>query len=397
MRISRKAAAVEPSATLAISAKAKAMRASGVDVANFSAGEPDFDTPERVSLAGERAIREGRTKYTPTPGVPELRRAIADRMGRDYGVAVTPEQVVVTCGAKHAIYLALFALLDPGDEVIVPAPYWVSYPPQVALCGGVPVIAETRAEDRFRLRPEDLERVCTPKTRALILNSPSNPTGELYTKEELSDLAAAAEKAGLAVISDDIYEKLVYDGLSFTSFYQLSESVRERTIVINGVSKCASMTGWRVGYLVADESFAKIVARLQGQMTSHATSIAQYASIEAVAGEAAELPGWVAEFQRRRDRMVAELNEIPDVSCLTPQGSFYVFPDFRNLIGRSVSGRTIADDLQLADYLLDEARVAVVPGSPFGAPGFLRLSFATSMETIQAGMRRLAEAVSRLT
>ncbi|RJO66445.1 MAG: pyridoxal phosphate-dependent aminotransferase [Myxococcales bacterium] len=340
-------------------------------------------------------MQEGKTRYTPTAGVPELREAIARRTAADYGFAVQPSQVVVSCGAKHSIYLALAAVVDPGDEVLIPAPYWVSYPDMVKLVDGAPAIVETRPEDRFRLTPEGLARAITPKSRVLLLNSPSNPTGEVYARRELEALADVAVAHDLIVICDDIYEKLVFDGLAFASFAQVSDAARSHAIIINGVSKSAAMTGWRLGYMIAPEPVAKAVNDLQSQMTSHPTSFVQWAAIEALNGPQDHLPRWRAEYQARRDRMAALLNAIEGVRCPTPQGAFYAFADWRGLLERKTGGRRLDSDVAWAEYLLEEAHVAVVPGQPFGAPGFLRFSFATALSTIEAGIRRIAAAAAK--
>lgn len=393
MKLSQVASAIKPSATLAVSGKAKEMRAAGINVINLSAGEPDFDTPERISAAARQAITEGQTKYTLTPGIPPLREAIVDKFARDYGYSITADQVVVSCGAKHSLFLAFMGLVNPGDEVIIPAPYWVSYPPQVRLFGGEPVIVETGAETCFKLTPQLLKSAITPKTRVLLINSPSNPTGQLYSREELAQLAEIVLESGIAVVSDDIYEKLIYDGGEFSSMAQISVELRQQCVVINGVSKCSAMTGWRIGYMVAPASFAAAVTRLQGQMTSNACSISQHAAIEAIAGEASELPGWLESFQSRRDRMVEMLNAIEGISCQSPGGAFYVFADIRELLGRKAGDRELDDDMAWAGYLLEEAHVACVPGSPFGGKGYLRLSFATSLEIIEEGIRRMGRAI----
>lgn len=392
MKPSKRAQNVKPSATLAISGKAKQMREQGVDVVNLSAGEPDFDTPARICDAARRAIDEGRTRYTLTPGIIELRQAICARMERDYGFRPDPDEVVVSCGAKHSLYLAMQALVDPGDEVIIPAPYWVSYPPQVELCDGVSVIVPTDADSSFKLTPAQLAEAITPRTRLLILNSPSNPTGQVYRADELAALAEVIRKREITVLCDDIYDKLVYDGQRFESL-TAQDGMRERCVVVNGVSKCAAMTGWRIGFLVAPLAIAKACSRLQGQMTSNAASIAQYAALEAIGGEATELAGWMREFQARRDKIVELLNEIEGIRCALPGGAFYAFADIRELLSRSHAGRALDSDMAWADYLLESAHIACVPGSAFGAEGFLRFSFATSMERIGEGLSRVRRAV----
>jgi len=393
MRLSQKALNIKPSATLAISGKAKQMRADGIDVVNFSAGEPDFDTPERVSNAAIKAINDGQTKYTLVAGILPLRQAIADKMQKDYGFSVSTDQVLVSCGAKHSLYLAFATLLDEGDEVIVPSPYWVSYPPQISLVGGKTVIAETGAETSFKLTPDILRSAITDKSKLLVLNSPSNPTGQLYSKEELIALSEVIIEHDLTVICDDIYEKLVYGGKTFLSMASVSEEMQKRSIVINGVSKCSAMTGWRIGYMVAEEEFIKAATRIQGQMTSNSSSIAQYAALEAIGGEATELIKWSQEFEKRRNKMVQSLNAIEGISCAVPDGAFYAFADIRGLAGKKYGERVLNDDMDWAAYLLERAHVATVPGSPFGAPGFLRFSFATSLDIIEDGMKKMADAV----
>ena len=393
MQVSRKALDVKPSSTLAISAKAKQLKANGKDVIDFSAGEPDFPTPDYVCDAARQAIAQGRTKYTATPGIPELRAAIANRVARDYGFTWAPEKYVVTSGAKHAIYLALLALVNPGDEVLIPAPYWVSYPPQVTLCDAVPVILPTKGEDGFLITPTQLRAAITPRSRVLILNSPSNPTGAVYSRAQLEALADVVKETGLVVICDDIYEKLIYDGAAFASMAQI-ERVRSQCVLINGVSKCASMPGWRIGYVGAeDEAVVKAITRLQGQMTSHATSISQYAALAALSGTQPELTGWVAEFEARRNRICQLFNEIPGLSISTPGGAFYAFVDWRGQLGREIGGRVLIDDAAWADYLLDEALVAAVPGAGFGAPGYMRFSFALALSDIERGLARIKEAM----
>jgi aspartate aminotransferase len=393
MKLSKRANNVKPSATLAISGKAKQMRADGIDVINLSAGEPDFDTPKRICDAAHAAIDKGQTRYTLTPGILELRQAICKACERDYGFAPHPDQVVVSCGAKHSLYLAMQALLDPGDEALIPAPYWVSYPPQVELCDAVPVIVPTDASSSFKLTPATLRAAISPRTKLLILNSPSNPTGQVYSAAELKALGEVIRETGITVICDDIYEKLIYDGQRFASLASIDETLRGQCVIVNGVSKSAAMTGWRIGYLIAPLTVAKAISRMQGQMTSNATSIAQYAALEAIAGEAVELADWRSQFEARRNHIVALLNEVPGVTCATPGGAFYAFADFNALLTRRFGDTLLDTDMAWADYLLDTAHVASVPGSAFGADGFLRFSFATSMDRITDGLARLKAAV----
>ncbi len=381
--ISRRVEAVAPSLTLAITAKAAALKAAGEDVVGFGAGEPDFDTPEPIKEAAIRAIREGRTKYTAVDGINELKTAIAERIRGEHGIEVKGPGIAVTVGAKQAIYNLLLAAVNPGDGVLIPAPYWVSYPDMVRLADGEPQIVETRAEDGFVLRPDALEAAIRPNSKILILNAPSNPTGAAMSRDELAAVAEVVKRHNLYVISDEIYDKLVYDGFRQHSIAGLP-GMAARTAIVNGVSKTYAMTGWRIGWIAGPEAWVRAAVKLQGQSTSNPNSIAQYATLAALALGDDVLVGMVAEFQRRRNRIVELLNAIPGINCRTPQGAFYVFPDIRE----AISGRW-ADDDAFADALIQEAKVAVVPGSGFGAPGFMRLSYATSMADIEKGVARI--------
>ena len=375
---------IAPSPTLAVDAKAKALKAAGEDVCSFAAGEPDFDTPAHIKDACAAALKSGKTKYAPTPGIEELRVAIAERYGADYGLKVAPSQVVVSPGGKFSCYLAIMAVCSPGDEVIIPAPYWVSYPEMVKLAGAVP--REILATDAtgFRLTPSQLEAAITPKTRLVIINSPSNPTGAVYSKDELQAIVEVAVRHNLYILSDEIYEHLTYDGFKHTSPATFSKDAEMRTLIVSGFSKTYSMTGWRLGTLVAPAPVAKAVAELQSQMSSNATTFAQYGALAALKEKqktAAALSEMLAAFDRRRKLLHAGLNSIPGVTCLLAQGAFYLFPNI------SKFGLT---SQEFCTRLLEVEKVAAVPGSAFGAEGYLRLSYATSDEVIVKGIERLA-------
>jgi aspartate aminotransferase len=384
------------SPTLRISAKAARMRADGVDVLDFSAGQPDFPTPETVKDAGKRAIDENRTRYTANEGLLELRQAIADKLKRDNDLEYEPSQIVVSPGAKASLYFAMQALVDPGDEVLIPSPYWVSYPPQVSLAGGRPVIVPTREEEGFRVDPAVLERALTARSRVLVLNYPANPTGASYTAEELAGLARLCVERDLWVLADEIYEKLLYDGLRFQSIAALDDAVHARTVVVNGMSKTYSMTGWRIGYAAAPQEIASAMARVQSHSTSNATSIAQWASLQALLDGPEELERRRLAFQERRDAIHEGLDALDGVRCSRPRGAFYIFPDVSGLFGRSDGERTLRSGEDVAAFLLDRARVAVVPGEAFGAPSHVRFSYAVSMERLREGLGRVAEALAAL-
>jgi len=394
--LSNRAKSLKPSPTLAINAKAKSMLAQGIHVINFGAGEPDFDTPENIKQAAKKALDEGFTKYTPVGGIDELKDAIIKKFQRDSGLSYKRSEVLVSCGGKHSFYNLAQAIFDQGDEVIVPAPYWVSYPPMVSLAGGSPVIAETTEKNGFKITPGDLKKTITPKTKALIINSPSNPTGSTYTKKELEKIAEIAISKNFFVISDEIYEKIVYDGFEFTSIASLGEEMKKRTIIVHGVAKTYAMTGWRIGYTAGSEEIISAMNNIQSQSTSNPTSIAQKASVEALIGPQDEVRKMVNAFGQRRNYIVDRLNRITGVSCYKPMGAFYVFPNFSSYYGKSYQGKKIENSTHLADYFLDVAKVAVVPGVEFGADPFERLSFATSMENIKEGLDRIEEALKKL-
>jgi len=394
--LSNRAKSLKPSPTLAINAKAKAMQAQGIRVISFGAGEPDFDTPENVKQAAKKALDEGFTKYTPVGGIDELKDAIIKKFQRDSALSYKRSEILVSCGGKHSFYNLAQAIFDQGDEVVIPAPYWVSYPPMVALANATPVVLETTEKDQFKIKPEELKKATTSKTKALVLNSPSNPTGSAYTRKELEKIAETAISKNFFVISDEIYEKIVYDGFEFTSIASLSEEMKRKTIIVHGVAKTYAMTGWRIGYAAAAEEIISAMNNIQSQSTSNPTSIAQKASVEALIGPQDEVEKMISAFTQRRNYIVERLNKMSGVSCYKPAGAFYVFPNFSSYYGKSYQGKSIENSTQLADYFLDVARVAVVPGVEFGADPFERLSFATSMENIKEGLDRIEEGLKKL-
>ncbi len=394
--LSSRAKGLKPSPTLAISAKAKSMQAQGIHVISFGAGEPDFDTPENIKQAAKKAIDDGFTKYTPVGGIDDLKDAIIKKFQRDNQLTYKRSEIIVSCGGKHSFYNLAQAIFDQGDEVIVPAPYWVSYPPMVALANAMPVIAETTEKNEFKITPEEFKNALTPKTKALILNCPSNPTGSAYTRKELENIAEIAILKNIFVISDEIYEKIVYDGFKFISIASLNDEIKKRTIIVHGVAKTYAMTGWRIGYTAASEEIISAMSNIQSQSTSNPTSIAQKASVEALIGPQTEVDKMVSAFGQRRNYIVDRLNKIPGVSCYKPVGAFYVFPNFSSYYGKSFQGKKIENSTHLADFFLDVARVAVVPGVEFGADPFERLSYATSMEDIKEGLNRIEESLKKL-
>jgi aspartate aminotransferase len=389
--LSTRARGVAPSPTLAITAKVRQLRAEGVDVVGFGAGEPDFDTPEHIKAAAIEALKRGVTKYTPTTGTPELKDAIREKLKRDNGLEYAANEIIVSVGAKHSLFNAVMALVDPGDECIVPAPYWVTYPEQVRFAGGVPVIVETKESDGFRLTADLVASAVTPRTKLLFLNSPCNPTGACVPRSELEKIAELAVERSFLVISDEIYEHLIYSGVIPTSIASLGPEVKKRTITINGVSKTYAMTGWRIGYAAADAEIVAAMGRIQDQSTSNPTSFVQPAVIEALRGPQECVAAMREEFARRRQTLVEGLNAIPGIHCSMPDGAFYVFPRVADLYGGEITGSDA-----FADWLLRTAKVAVVPGSGFGADQYVRLSYATSMANITKGLERIAEACAKL-
>lgn len=398
MKFSDRIQNVNPSMTLAIDAKAKDMKAQGEDVIGFGTGEPDFNTPERIKQAGIRAIENNETRYTPVGGSDLLKEAIISKLKRDNGLVYEKNQILASCGAKHSFYNLAQVLWQAGDEVIIPAPYWVSFPEIVTLAGARPIIIYAGADQDFKITPDQIDKAVTPKTRAILINSPSNPTGSAYDKKELEKLADCALRHKLLIISDEIYEQIVFDGFRHTSIASISKEVQKQCVVINGISKSYAMTGWRIGYIAAgDAEITKQAGKLQGQSTSNPCSVSQAASIEALAGPLDEVYAMVSEFEKRRDIIVKHLRQIPGVSCNTPKGSFYSFPDFSKIYGKKdTTGKVLEGSLDFTDYLLTTEKVAIVPGIAFGADSYARLSFATSLEKIEAGVQRIKNAVNNL-
>lgn len=388
---------IQPSLTMSITAMAARLRSEGKNVIGFGAGEPDFDTFEPIKAAAIRAIQSGKSKYTPAGGLLELKEAIAQRLMADYQLEYSPSNIVVSCGAKHSLHNVFLALLNPGDEVIVPSPYWVSYPEQIALAGGRMVTVATTVDRDFKLTPDDLEAVVTPKTTAIVMNSPSNPTGCVYSESELRAIGDWAVAKGVWIVSDEIYDKLIYDH-PHVSIPTLSPDIKERTVLVNGVSKSYAMTGWRVGYFAAPTPVAAAVSRLQSHTTSNPTSIAQYAAIEAFSMDQSPLDAVKQTFRKRRDVMVDQLSAIPGVVMNQPQGAFYAFPKISGLYGRTTpKGMVVTDSISFCELLLDDTGVACVPGIGFGADDFMRLSYATSEDHIHDGISRIQSWVASLT
>ena len=396
MKLASRVAKVKPSETLAITAKVNVLRAQGRDVIGFGAGEPDFDTPDHIKQAAIRAIEAGFTKYTPVGGTDELKDAIIDKLKVDNSLEYKRSQVVVSCGAKHTLYNLAQALFEEGDEVIIPAPYWVSYPDIVVLAGGTPVILNTLEKDGFKMKPEQLKASITGRTRAVIFNGPSNPTGAAYSQDELKALAAVLTDTEIFAISDDIYEKILYADFPFANIAMADPRLLSRTIVVNGVSKAYAMTGWRIGYAAGLEEIIGAISKIQSQNTSNPTSISQKASVAALRGDQRVVSAMAAEFRKRKDYIVGALNDIPGIFCPIPEGAFYVFPNVSALYGRSHEGKKISNSTEFIEYLLDGANVATVPGAAFGSDDHIRLSYATSMRNIEEGVRRIRDAVAKL-
>ena len=382
MRLAKRVSGIDESVTLEITSKAKKMAKEGIDVVSFAAGEPDFDTPRHIKDAAIKAINEGFTKYTPSSGMPELREAIAKKFQADNGIDYTPAQIVVSNGAKHSLNNVFQALCDAGDEVIIPSPFWLSYPAMASMAEAKPVFVETTASNGFKVTGEDLEAKITGKTKCMVLNSPSNPTGGIYDIDDLRIIAKLAVKHNFFVISDEIYEKLIYDGRKHHSIASLGKDIYDRTITVNGVSKSYSMTGWRIGYAAGPADVMKAIGNLQSHAASNPSSISQKAALAALAQDQSFIEDMRKEYEKRRDYMVSRVSAMKNVSCFKPGGAFYLFCDV---------SKTGKDSIQTANALLDQAKVAVIPGGPFGAPGYIRLSFATGMEAIRKGMDRMEE------
>jgi aspartate aminotransferase len=372
--------------TLAIDAKLKQMVADGIKVYGFGAGEPDFNTPGYINDAAIEAIQKGYTRYTAAQGTPELRKAICAKFARDNNLAYEPNQIIVSSGAKHSLSNAFSAILNPGDEVIVPVPYWVSYTEIIKLSDGIPVLVQTQKENNFKLTKAELLSALTPKSKAILLNSPSNPTGAVYTEQELRDIAEVAVANNLYVVSDEIYEKLVYDGRKHVSIASLGDEIKELTIVINGMSKAYAMTGWRLGYAAGNEKIIKAMSSVQSHAVSHPSSITQYASAAALNGPQTDVENMVKEFEKRRNYMYERINAMEGLSCIKPEGAFYVYVDISSYLGKELCGIKLKSSLDFADIVLEKAHVAVIPGAAFGTDSYIRLSYATSMDIIKNGL-----------
>lgn len=390
-RVAQRAANIKPSPTLAVTAKAAELKAAGRDIIALSAGEPDFDTPEHIKEAAIKAIRDGKTKYTAAGGMPELKQAVADKFRRENNLVYEADQILVSCGAKHSIYNVMQALLNPGDEVIIPSPYWVSYPDMAKLAGAEPVAIRAGISQRFKITGKQLERFITDNTRLVMLNSPSNPTGVSYTDTELAELAAVlVEHPEIVALTDDIYEHILWGQDGFRNILNVCPELADRTVVVNGVSKAYSMTGWRIGYLGGPPALVKAAQKIQSQSTSNPSSISQYAALAALNGDQTYINESTAIFKQRHDFVHAGLNAIDGVECTAADGTFYSFPNMQGVIDR-LDG--IKNDIELGEYLLEQAEVALVPGSAFGAKGYMRLSYATSMENLEAAIQRLRDAL----
>jgi aspartate aminotransferase len=396
MVLSKKAMQISPSLTLDITAKAKKMRAEGLDVIGFGAGEPDFNTPKNIQDAAIKAIQEGMTRYTATSGIIELKQAIVKKLKEENNLNYIPSQIIVSTGAKQSLANALSAILNPGDEVLIGVPYWVSYPELVKLADGEPIYVETKESNQFKLTIESLNSALTLKTKAIILNSPNNPTGTVYSKDELIKIAEFAKINNLIIISDEIYEKLIYGDTGHISIASLSEDAYARTIVINGVSKAYAMTGWRIGYTAASKEIVALMTNIQSHTTSNPNSIAQYASVEALNGQQDDIYKMVEQFKLRRDYMVERINSIKNLSCIKPEGAFYVMVNISEVLNKSLDGTVIKDSLVFSELLLNKEKVAVIPGIAFGVDNFIRLSYATSMENIKNGLDRIASFVENI-
>lgn len=396
MILSKKAEKIQPSITLEITAKAKKMKSQGIDVIGFGAGEPDFNTPENIQRAAVDAMKKGYTKYTPASGILELKEAIVKKFKVDNGLNYSSDQIIISTGAKQCLCNAFRAVLNPGDQVIIAVPYWVSYPELVKLSDGVPVFVNTREENDFKYTVEDLEKAYTEKTKIIIINSPNNPTGSIYSKEELKEIADFAKEKDILILSDEIYEKLIYGNSKHVSIASVSEDAYDRTIVINGVSKTYAMTGWRIGYCAADKDIIKLMSNVQSHTTGNPNSIAQYAALAALNGQDSQIENMVGKFKKRREYMVEKIDAIPQLSCLKPEGAFYVMLNISKTFGKTIDGQLIDDSLKFSKLLLEKEKVAVVPGLGFGIDGYVRLSYATSMENIKRGLDRIEQFVLKL-
>lgn len=396
MQLSKKAGNISPSITLEITAKANELKSQGIDVVSFGAGEPDFNTPENIIEAAIKAMKDGKTKYTQAGGILQLKETICNKFKNDNNLEYKPSQIIVSTGAKQSLANTFMAILNPGDEVLIPVPYWVSYPELVKLADGVPVFVNTDEKDNYKYTIESLNSALTSKTKAILLNSPNNPTGTIYNKEELVEIAEFAKENDLIIISDEIYEKLIYDGNEHISIASLSQDAYERTIVINGVSKTYAMTGWRLGYAAASEQIVKHMTSIQSHMTSNVNTITQYAAIEALNGPVEDLNNMVKEFESRRNFMIEKLNSIDGISIIKPNGAFYIMVNISEYLNTSLNGTNISNSLDFAKVLLEEEKVAVIPGSGFGLDNYVRLSYATSKEIIGKGIERISSFLNKL-
>lgn len=396
MELSRKAQAIEPSLTLAITAKAKEMKEKGIDVISFSAGEPDFNTPKNIINAAIKAMEDGNTKYTSVNGILQLREAICKKFKDDNGLEYNPSQIVVSTGAKQSLANTFLAILNPGDEVIVSTPYWVSYPELIKLADGKPVFVEGDEKSNYKFTKENLEKAVTAKTKAIVLNTPNNPTGTIYNKEELEVIADFAKKYNIIIISDEMYEKLIYDNENHISIASLSKDAYERTIVINGLSKSYAMTGWRIGYCAASEKIAKLMISIQSHVTSNVCSITQYAALEALNGPQDEITKMINEFEKRRNYMINRIESIDNLSIVKPKGAFYIMINIENCLGKEINGKVLNDSMEFCASLLENEKLAVIPGKAFGLNNYIRVSYATSMEAIKEGLNRIESFIKKL-
>ncbi len=394
MTVSQLANSIKPSATLAVTSRVKQLKLNGVNVIGFGAGEPDFDTPDYIKLAAIESLKSGFTKYTPTSGIIELKEAICEKFRKENNLNYEPQNIIASCGAKQAIYNCILTLCNEGDEVLIPSPYWVSYPEQVILARGTPVIIETNDETNFKVTKSEIERKITDKTKLFIMNSPSNPTGTAYTKEELYEITSFAIDAGLYVISDEIYEKIIYDGTKHVSPASFGKEFMDKVITINGFSKAFSMTGWRIGYAAGPLDIIKAATMIQDHTTSGPNSFTQKAAVTALNEQNNATADMVVEFDKRRKYIVERLNNMDGISCMLPEGAFYIFPNVSGLFKRSIAGQTVSTSLELVNLILDKAKVAFVPGEAFGSKSHVRISYATSMENIKEGMNRLEKLLS---
>lgn len=396
MELSRKAQAIEPSLTLAITAKAKEMKEKGIDVISFSAGEPDFNTPKNIINAAIKAMEDGNTKYTSVNGILQLREAICKKFKDDNGLEYNPSQIVVSTGAKQSLANTFLAILNPGDEVIVSTPYWVSYPELIKLADGKPLFVEGDEKSNYKFTKENLEKAVTAKTKAIVLNTPNNPTGTIYNKEELEVIADFAKKYDIIIISDEMYEKLIYDNENHISIASLSKDAYERTIVINGLSKSYAMTGWRIGYCAASEKIAKLMISIQSHVTSNVCSITQYAALEALSGPQDEITKMINEFEKRRNYMINRIESIDNLSIVKPKGAFYIMINIENCLGKEINGKILNDSMEFCASLLENEKLAVIPGKAFGLNNYIRVSYATSMEAIKEGLNRIESFIKKL-